>query len=72
MLFRSSGSRLNEDPFSIQIRDGDGRIRSFLKDELTEVRKQRGQTSMPSYRAVFSTNELDELIQYLTSLRGMR
>jgi putative heme-binding domain-containing protein len=69
---RISGSRLNEDPFSIQIRDGDGRIRSFLKDELTEVRKQWGQTSMPSYRAVFSPNELDELIQYLASLRRTR
>jgi putative heme-binding domain-containing protein len=69
---RISGSRLNEDPFSIQIRDADGRIRSFLKDELSEVRKQWGQTSMPSYRAVFSANELDDLIQYLASLRGIR
>jgi putative heme-binding domain-containing protein len=69
---RISGSRLNEDPFSIQIRDGEGRIRSFLKDELTEVRKQWGRTPMPSYRAVFSANELDELIQYLVSLRGIR
>ena len=69
---RISGSRLNEDPFSIQIRDGNGRIRSFLKDELTEVHKQWGQTPMPSYRAVFSATELDELIQYLASLRGIR
>jgi putative heme-binding domain-containing protein len=69
---RISGSRLNEDPFSIQIRDGDGRIRSFLKDELIQVRKQWGQTPMPSYRAVFSASELNELIQYLASLRGIR
>ncbi|HTS24748.1 MAG TPA: c-type cytochrome [Bryobacteraceae bacterium] len=69
---RIVGSRLNEDPFSIQIRDGDGRIRSFLKDEVREVRKQWGKTAMPSYGSVFSESELQELVQYLESLRGVR
>ena len=69
---RISGSRLNEDPFSIQIRDGEGRIRSFLKSEVTDVRKLWGKTPMPSYAGVLSASEVDELVRYLTSLRGSR
>jgi len=69
---RIAGSRLNEDAFSIQIRDGEGRIRSFLKSELSEVRKQWGKSPMPSYRDVFSASELDDLLAYLASLRGSR
>ena len=69
---RVTGSRLNEDPFSIQLRDGDGRIRSFLKDEVGGVQKLWGKTAMPSYGDTFSQGELDELVRYLASLRGLR
>ncbi len=69
---RVAGSRLNEDAFSIQIRDGEGRIRSFLKSEVAELRRQWGKSPMPSYRDVFSAGELDELVAYLASLRGLR
>jgi putative heme-binding domain-containing protein len=67
-----AGSRLNEDPFSIQIRDSEGRIRSFLKAELTAVNKRWGKSPMPSYKDVFSADELDDIIAYLASLRGLR
>ena len=69
---RITGSRLNEDPFSIQIRDGQGRIRSLLKSELADVQKRWGKSPMPSYRDTFSTAELDDLVAYLASLRGNR
>lgn len=68
---RVTGSRLNEDPFSLQLRDQHGRIRSFLKSDLTEVRKQWGKSPMPSYRDLLSTAELDDLVAYLASLRGL-
>jgi putative heme-binding domain-containing protein len=67
-----TGSRLNEDAFSIQIRDGEGRIRSFLKSEVSEVRKQWGKSPMPPYRDVFSSGEIEDLVAYLASLRGLR
>jgi putative heme-binding domain-containing protein len=67
-----SGSRLNEDAFSIQIRDQQGRIRSFLKEELTELNKRWGKSPMPSYKNVFSADELDDVVAYLASLRGLR
>ena len=69
---RVTGSRLNEDAFSIQIRDGEGRIRSFLKSEVADVRKQWGKSPMPSYKDVFSAAELDDLVGYLAGLRGLR
>lgn len=67
---RITGVRLNEDTFSIQIRDLSGRVRSFYKSELTELRKDWGKSFMPSYRGVFSQEELDDLIAFLLSLRG--
>ena len=69
---RISGSRLNEDAFSIQIRDGEGAIRSFLKSELSEVRRQWGKSPMPRYGDVFTADEIEDLIAYLASLRGVR
>jgi hypothetical protein len=69
---RISGSRMNEDPFSIQIRDGAGAIRSLLKSELAELKKHWGKSPMPSYKDVFSAAELNDLVAYLVSLRSTR
>jgi len=67
-----TGHRLNEDAFSIQIRDSEGRVRSFLKNEIRDLRKRWGESPMPSYKGVFSASELDDLVAYLASLRGAR
>ena len=67
---RFTGVRLNEDAFSIQIRDLTGDFRSFFKTELAELNKQPGKSPMPSYTKVFSASELDDVVAYLDSLRG--
>jgi putative heme-binding domain-containing protein len=67
---RITGVRLNEDPFSIQIRDLSDRLHSFWKEELAEVRKEWGKSPMPSYRDLLTARELDDLVAYLASLRG--
>jgi putative heme-binding domain-containing protein len=67
-----SGSRLNEDAFSIQLRDGNGKIRSFLKKDITNLRKQWGKSPMPSYKNFFSGEEVEAVVAYLASLRGIR
>jgi putative heme-binding domain-containing protein len=69
---RITGSRLNEDPFSIQVRDLDGRVISLFKSDLAELRKDWGKSLMPSYRDRLSPQELDALVGYLTSLKGRR
>jgi cytochrome c oxidase cbb3-type subunit 3 len=67
---RITGVRLNEDTFSIQIRDLSGDFRSFFKTELAELNKQPGKSPMPSYTKVFTASELDDVVAYLDSLRG--
>lgn len=68
---RIAGVRLNEDTFSIQIRDLSGNFYSFFKTELAELSKQPGKSPMPSYSRIFSPGELDDLVAYLDSLRDL-
>lgn len=67
---RLTGIRLNEDTYTIQIRDTSERPHSFFKSELQDLRKLRGKSLMPGYRGAFSERELDDLVAYLASLRG--
>ena len=67
---RVSGTRLNEDSFSIQFRDLSGKTHSFWKSELEELHKDWGKSSMPSYGAILTPAELDDLVAYLASLQG--
>jgi len=65
-----SGLRLNEDSFTLQLRDQTGRIHSLSKLELEELQKAFGESLMPSYGSQLSDAELDDLVAYLASLRG--
>jgi cytochrome c oxidase cbb3-type subunit III len=67
---RMSGVRVNEDTFSIQIRDFSHRIYSFFKADLAELHKDWGKSPMPSYREVFSKEEIDDVVAFMVSLRG--
>lgn len=69
---RYTGARVNEDAFSIQIRDTAGHVESFFKEELRELHKDWGKSPMPSYRELLSAAELDDVVAYLASLRGDR
>jgi cytochrome c oxidase cbb3-type subunit III len=64
------GVRMNEDTFTIQIRDASGTFHSLRKQELKDLQKLRGQSPMPPYKTILSPAELDDLIAYLFSARG--
>ena len=64
-----TGRRVNEDSFSIQLLDNDGRVHSFWKSDLADLKKQPGKSTMPSYKAAFSDAELTDLVAYLASLK---
>ena len=66
------GIRMNEDSFSIQLRDFSGRFFSFRKADLKELKKMRGETPMPSYQTALSPTELDDLVAYLAAQRGQQ
>jgi putative heme-binding domain-containing protein len=65
-----AGVRVNEDTFSIQVRDLTGKIHSFFKSELAEFHKDWGQSPMPVYSSVFTPDEMTDVIAYLSTLRG--
>jgi putative heme-binding domain-containing protein len=64
------GIRVNEDSFTIQLRDAGGQYHSFRKTQIRELRRLTGETPMPSYEERIGSAELDDLIAYLASLRG--
>jgi cytochrome c oxidase cbb3-type subunit III len=64
-----SGIRLNEDDLSVQVRDLAGNPRSFLKEDMKEVRRDKP-SLMPSYESGLSKKELGDLVAYLNSLKG--
>ena len=63
------GVRLNEDDYSIQIRDLADAIRSYSKSRVRAVRLEK-RSMMPAYGSVLSKKDLDDVIAYLSSLRG--
>jgi len=63
------GRRLNEDTFTVQLTDQDGRLMSLAKSDIREY--ELGTTSgMPSFAGKLSDDELADLLAYLISLRG--
>ena len=66
------GFRVNEDSFTIQIKDARNRFHTFRKTDLARLEKEFGATLMPSFAATLSAGELDDLLAYLASLRGGR
>lgn len=66
------GVRVNEDSFTIQVRDAGGRLYSFRKADLQQLDKQMGKTLMPDYKGKVSGSDLDDLVAYLGSLGGAK
>ena len=66
---RVSGVKINEDQFSVMIREGNGRIHHIAKADAKQVDVD-SKSSMPSYQGVIPDGELADLVAYLFSLRG--
>ena len=62
------GLRVNEDAFSIQIRDMSGQLLSFNKEDLESYEKRFGHSTMPE-AAALSVEDLNDLVSYLMTLR---
>lgn len=66
---RVEGLARAEDERAIEIRDASGQLRSFLKQDVKEVKREE-RSLMPSY-ASLSAGELDDLVAYLRTLRAI-
>jgi len=65
-----TGVRVNEDGFSVQFRDLTGRLHSFWKTELDTLEPQWQRSPMQSYAGRLTTEQTDDLVAYLVSLKG--
>jgi putative heme-binding domain-containing protein len=64
-----NGRRLNEDTYTVQLITDQGRLVSFMKDELSELTVSTVST-MPSYRETLTPDEQSDVVAYLISLKG--
>jgi cytochrome c oxidase cbb3-type subunit 3 len=65
------GIRVNEDTFTIQVRDQAGKFYSLRKTDLELLEKQTGKSLMPSFATRLTPAELTDLVAYLVSLQGI-
>ena len=63
------GVRVNEDAFTIQVRDAAGNFHSMRKSDLQLLDKQPGKSIMPSFASRVTAPELTDLVAYLVTLR---
>ena len=64
------GIRVNEDSFTIQVRDTGGKFYSLRKSDVAVLDKLAGKSMMPSFASRLAAPELADLVAYLASLRG--
>jgi cytochrome c oxidase cbb3-type subunit 3 len=66
------GVRINEDPFTIQVRDVGNQFHSFRKSDVKEIEKEFGKSLMPGFRGRLTDAEVEDLVAYLSNLRGSK
>jgi len=64
-----TGIRVNEDTFELTLRDIGGRFYTYDKTKLKTIEQEPGKSVMPSYSNL-SASDLDNLVAYLSSLKG--
>ena len=65
------GLRMHEDSFSLRLMDEQEQLRSFSKSEVDSFERDKSST-MPSYVQSLTSQELDDLVSYLLTLRRER
>lgn len=64
------GMRINEDSYTIQIKDARGAVHSFQKQSLRALDREFDRSLMQSYSGRLSEAEIEDLVAYLASLTG--
>jgi len=62
------GMRVNEDSFTIQLRDAEGRLHSIQKFDVEKVEPEPGKSFMPSVKDKLTPAQINDLVAYLSSL----
>jgi cytochrome c oxidase cbb3-type subunit III len=65
-----TGMRLNEDSFTIQLKDAEGRDHSIQKFDVKKIEPVPGKSFMPSYKGKLTDEQINDLVSYLAGLGG--
>jgi len=65
------GVRVSEDAFWVHVRDVGGRLHALRVSDLVEFRREAGASLMPAY-GTLAPADLDDLVAFLSTLRGQR
>jgi cytochrome c oxidase cbb3-type subunit III len=66
----TEGIRVGEDSFSIVLKDAQGKLHGFRKPDLLKLEKLPGKSIMPSFKGALSDAQMDDLVAYLSTLKG--
>jgi cytochrome c oxidase cbb3-type subunit III len=64
------GTRVDEDSFTIQLRDANGNVHSIQKFDAKRIEPDADKSFMPSYKGKLTDEQLNDLVAYLASLGG--
>lgn len=65
------GVRVSEDAFWVHVRDSGGRLHALRVADLAELTREAGASLMPAY-GTLPAGDVDDLVAYLSTLRGLR
>lgn len=66
---RISGILVDEDQFTVRLMDGQDRLHALAKRDLVQFERIKA-SKMPSFERVLAQEDLDDILAYLTGLRG--
>jgi hypothetical protein len=64
------GRLMNQDNFTVQFLDAQGKLRSFVKTDLRES-AMLAKSQMPSYKGKLTAPEVADIVAYLVTLKGV-
>lgn len=67
-----AGVEKNIDNFSVQLVDTSGNFHSFQRSKLSSVKREYASLMPDIYKSLFTSRELDDLLAYLKSLKGVQ
>jgi len=66
------GMRVGEDSFTIVLKDATGKLHGLWKPQLRSLEKEPGKSLMPSFKGTLSGAQMDDLVAYLMTLKGVQ
>jgi cytochrome c oxidase cbb3-type subunit III len=64
------GIRMSEDSFTIVLKDATGKFHALSKPDLRSLEREPNKNIMPSFKDTLSSEQLDDLVAYLLTLKG--